>query len=709
MLSALLIGLATLGQVRGQVIAPDPGPSSSATSAALAPAASLAEYDELRKAAGRDADSQVELALWCERHGLRAERDKHLSVALLTDPDHAAARGLLGYTRQADRWVRPASSPPAPADDPIRVEYRDRRSRLQDTADAHWKLALWCEQNGLADEARAHFWNVTRLEPSRDAAWKRFGYKKRDGRWLTDQQIAELKADREAQKEADAIWEPRLQDLRAALRSDDPADREQAERELASIHLPRCVPAAMKVFGTPDASDQTHLVQLLGQVDSVGASKALAWTALASDHAETRRLATETLRRRDPREFAGDLIALIGKPIKYSIQPVGGPGSPGVLRIETTGYDLSRVYSPPSTPGLLPGDRLGLDPQTGEPVAIRTSDSFVGAGWRFAGLAAFRRSDPAALDRIGDILRRQGHQELAERVVEAAAADQKNQRDLLAVVGPALDVRAARVDRIPLAEFEREAMRATMSAQAQLEADVAALEAYNRPILERNSRLFAVLGTVGGGDVPGDRESWAGWFTDLMGFRHVRNVPTRRGSVVQQAPIYFQPSPLRVDSETFEYLSIRRISCFAAGTPVWTDRGPMPIEQVEVGDLVLAQDQATGALAHRPILQRYANPPSETFVVRLGGDEITCSPFHRFWKAGAGWVMARDLKPGDPLRVVGGVKPVESITPGAVQPVFNLDVDTDASFFVGQAGALVHDNTVPGLRSQMFDSVAAEE
>ena len=38
MLSALLIGLATLGQVRGQVIAPDPGPSSSSASAAPAPA-----------------------------------------------------------------------------------------------------------------------------------------------------------------------------------------------------------------------------------------------------------------------------------------------------------------------------------------------------------------------------------------------------------------------------------------------------------------------------------------------------------------------------------------------------------------------------------------------------------------------------------------------------------------------------------------------
>ena len=45
---------------------------------------------------------------------------------------------------------------------------------------------------------------------------------------------------------------------------------------------------------------------------------------------------------------------------------------------------------------------------------------------------------------------------------------------------------------------------------------------------------------------------------------------------------------------------------------------------------------------------------------------------HRLWKAGQGWVMARDLKAGDRLRTIGGIAEVRSVEPDRVQPVFNL-------------------------------------
>ena len=51
------------------------------------------------------------------------------------------------------------------------------------------------------------------------------------------------------------------------------------------------------------------------------------------------------------------------------------------------------------------------------------------------------------------------------------------------------------------------------------------------------------------------------------------------------------------------------------------------------------------------------NPPSKTFHVKLGGETIVSSEFHRFWKAGQGWVMARDLKVGDRLRTLDGPRP----------------------------------------------------
>ena len=55
--------------------------------------------------------------------------------------------------------------------------------------------------------------------------------------------------------------------------------------------------------------------------------------------------------------------------------------------------------------------------------------------------------------------------------------------------------------------------------------------------------------------------------------------------------------------------------------------------------------------------------------------------------------MARDLKPGDVLRTLGGIATVKSVEEEQVQPVFNLQVADGESFFVGRSGVLAHDNS----------------
>ena len=46
----------------------------------------LRAYEALRLKAGKAPQAQVKLALWCEAHGLDAERLKHLAQAVLADP-----------------------------------------------------------------------------------------------------------------------------------------------------------------------------------------------------------------------------------------------------------------------------------------------------------------------------------------------------------------------------------------------------------------------------------------------------------------------------------------------------------------------------------------------------------------------------------------------------------------------------------------------
>ena len=72
-----------------------------------AKAEDLAAYDAAKVKVGRDAEAHVKLALWCESHGLKAERVKHLALAVLADSKNALARGLMGLVAYQGKWDRP--------------------------------------------------------------------------------------------------------------------------------------------------------------------------------------------------------------------------------------------------------------------------------------------------------------------------------------------------------------------------------------------------------------------------------------------------------------------------------------------------------------------------------------------------------------------------------------------------------------------------
>src|SRR5262249_55005091 len=73
--------------------------------------------------------------------------------------------------------------------------------------------------------------------------------------------------------------------------------------------------------------------------------------------------ATETLTRRDVREFGQVLVALLRQPIKYEIRHINGPGSTGELFIHGKKANLKRLYSTPEAPNVSvkPGDAIKYD------------------------------------------------------------------------------------------------------------------------------------------------------------------------------------------------------------------------------------------------------------------------------------------------------------------------------------------------------------
>ncbi|MBA3481659.1 MAG: hypothetical protein H0T51_07575 [Pirellulales bacterium] len=166
--------------------------------------------------------------------------------------------------------------------------------------------------------------------------------------------------------------------------------------------------------------------------------------------------------------------------------------------------------------------------------------------------------------------------------------------------------------------------------------------------------------------------------------------------------LYYEEHPINVIDE---YVSIQEPvshSCFKAGTPVWTQHGLTPIEQIAAGDLVLAQHVDTGEIAFRPVVQKTLGPPIETVRIAVNHEAITATRGHRFWVNGQGWEMAKALKPSLHLHALDGAVEIREVAEGERLRCHNLVVDDFHTFFVGESRILVHDKSCPRPTTAMI-------
>ena len=258
---------------------------------------------------------------------------------------------------------------------------------------------------------------------------------------------------------------------------------------------------------------------------------------------------------------------------------------------------------------------------------------------------------------------------------------------------------------IAMKVHEIEARTAALIAAANVKAqyvqrrivdDVNQVEMINRQAEADNAQITPVLQLAAGApsDLKDDEEAWHVWWYDTLGYSY--RSPSKVTFVEDVSPSQYPPPTIT--------------TCFAAGTPIRTLDGPRPIESIRVGDQVVSQDPATGGLAFQPVVFVHHNPPGKTLRVSLSnGDSVVCSVYHRFWKANLGWAMARELQPGDVLRMLGGRIRVASVELDTTQPLYNLDVAGARTFFAGTNHLLVHDNTLPDHRIKPFDALPVVE
>ena len=127
-------------------------------------------------------------------------------------------------------------------------------------------------------------------------------------------------------------------------------------------------------------------------------------------------------------------------------------------------------------------------------------------------------------------------------------------------------------------------------------------------------------------------------------------------------------------------------SCFAAGTPLLTPGGSKPIEQFQIGDLVLSapEHDSEAPVQPRRVLEVFKSF-SRLLEIRVGGRLMRTTTEHPFHVQGKGWTKAHLLSPGNLLRSQDGrMTPVESVEETFDDaPVYNLRVAEYHTYFVG--------------------------
>jgi hypothetical protein len=631
--------------------------------------AELARYDAACEKAAGNAAAQVKLALWCDAHGLVAERAEHLRKAIANDPSNVLARALLGQLAYRREWDSTDAIAKKIQNDPsqrgLLAEYVDRRGRTLDTRDAQLELAIWCDKKGLKDQAFAHYNEVLRLDSSADAVWRRLGYKRQGEQWVKPEELAAAKQDADRQRKADKPWKSRLERMRDSLDSKDRARRAKAEEDIADVKDARAVPMIWAVLLRGSEKSQLAAVTILAGIDTRTASNALAALAVYSQSAVVRRRAVVELKKRDQRDFVGKLISLVQKPFEYEVKELNGPGSTGQLVLKRDKSETAFTYQFPGVdPSMLPryfSSSVPFDPFNAQNLTLAA----YAAG-------AFNSTFPGAGSPNGTM---------------GAISGMNSNNPTTNLVNATYALAALRDLQVGMA-VARDIQMTNEYLQRKLQSDIQLVERTNQTIEQLDERVLPILKEITGQDLGVEPEKWKKWWAIELGYLAEPDADPKDAKPT--------PAPRR------ELISQ---TSFAASTLVQTVGGRRPIESIQLGDKVLSQNTTTGELSFQPVIRVDRRKSKPVVRIAIANETLRATDVERFWKAGEGWAMARALAPGDRVRALGGSVAIKLKWDEPETTVVSLEVAQNHDFFVGGQAILVHD---AGLVQQVevpFDRV----
>lgn len=533
------------------------------------------------------------------------------------------------------------------------AEYRDRREETESSVETLRELAEWCSNYELNDEARAHYLAAARIAEDFDeqAELRRLAGDIPDQLgWRSPTQVTADNAIALSRRRTLDLYADDFREHRRSLEQAHHSEQGRIAREaLQTFRGPHAAWLIGEVFHDATRHAAEAALAAMENRRSVEATRVLArWAVDAADR-NIRETSAKLLADRERSHFVPQLLDRLHTPLE-------------VTKIRETGSDLRRQTVWVVTSETRRARKKASLTSTAElrllPIPMRREVVNTGRGLAFnTAVAAQLNAMQSDVDELSS---------RTQRGLEAKAQ--------------------SAVDRNTRFQIKR--------LRTQVE--------------EENERVIAALKRSLRKDSPAQtapKELWDWWQT-YNGMAKLGDSATKQLLEISasESPVYEQPmSEIAELSEIVEF--IPGSSCFAAGTPVWTDRGPLPIETLQTGDRVLTFDFTTGQKTMGTVLYPTVRTTDEKYDLRFGDETIRSSAAHPLWDLIRGWQRVRHLAGGEILKTATDtiwleqIAPLERNDPAIEAPVYNLVVDQTHTYYVGKCQLLVHDDTVPVPRN----------
>jgi hypothetical protein len=533
-------------------------------------------------------------------------------------------------------------------------KYYARRNGLTLDVHGHRAMAKWCKSQGMAELAQAHWYGVLGYSSSDIEARTELGHTLIGNRWFTRQELDSATTEAMAKVDACKKWMPTLSGIVSSIEGMDTQRRLRAIEELRKIQDPGIVHCLDVIVHQVTPETGGHLLQAIGKFQTRPACLSLTIIALGDPSSALGLAAIKKLHDYPLEFYVPDLLDLMSTEIELRNRVVTRANGELVLQLVQV-RELRNNFEQKQLDSLL---AIGTARPNG---FFMNRLALIGTDSSMAGFVAGGTLDNLfATQMVGTEANRLST-EVSQSVAQANRTIQSAQRRIASVLR---GVTEKDLDDSPQAWWDWWDRYEDSYEEGPKSTDYSYSEE-RRTLLYQNRRRADIGLSLAG---PTGRRD--------------RNNRTRH-------------------------------ECLVAGTSIQTQSGLKPIEKIQVGDMVVSQNLGTGELGFKPVLRATERPEAPVCEIGLSnGESISATLGHRWWVIGRGWVKTKDLQVGNCLRTSTGSISIQTFQVLPSEKTYNLVIDQDHTYFVGQSRLLSFDASeaiptfqkVPGLAAEIFKS-----